>query len=94
MTFFDILEDILLKKSNGKLYLDPEFNKAFSGFMIARYLSMRESLLPFAIFMNKLNSLGSFSNEQKYIWAYKNIPKQKNSWIKYISKKKKDEKTN
>ena len=84
--FFDILQDILLKNSGGDLYEDTEFNKFMSNFMLVRYLSMRNTLMPYAQILNKFQC--TMSSKDMYIWAYKNIPKQNSAWIKYISKKK------
>ena len=88
--FFDILGDILTKKSGGKLYEEPEFNKFMSNFMLVRYLSMRPALLPYAQILNKFQC--TLSSTDIYRWAYNNIPKQSSGYIKYISKKKKGKK--
>lgn len=89
-SFFDILKDILLKESGGTLTEEPDFNKHMSSYMLVRYLSMRDSLLPYAQILNKFQCV--LSQDRIYLWAYKNIPKQKSGFIKYISKKKKGEK--
>ena len=89
-SFFDILQDVLLKKSGGKLPEEPEFGKFMSNFMLVRYLSMQNNLLPYAQILNKYQC--TMSSLEMYTWAYNNIPKQKSAWIKYISKKKKKEK--
>ena len=86
--FFDILKDILLKQ-NGQLHKEEEFRKYMSSFMLVRYLSMKDSLLPYAQILNRYQCV--LTAEQMYLWAYKNIPKQKSGFIKYISKKKKDQ---
>jgi len=85
--FFDILEDILMKHSGKTLHQDDLFQKNMSVYMITRYLSMRDSLLPYARIINRLSS--NMTGEQVYLWAYDNIPKQRSPFIKYISKKKK-----
>jgi hypothetical protein len=91
-SFFDCLSDILLKYSGGELRKSPEFKKHFSSYMLCRYLSMKESLLPYAEYLNNLQTI--LSSEQMYILAYNLIPKQKTGFIKYIKKnKKEDEKT-
>ena len=90
--FYNILDDILTKKSGGTLCDVYSFKSTFSPFMLARYLSMRVDLVKFSEIINMLNSGSGLSSEQIYKWAYKNIPKQKFPFIKYISKKKKDKK--
>ena len=52
MTIFDILKDIIKDKS-GTLIESSEFESAFNPFMIARYLSMRKSLMPYALWLNQ-----------------------------------------
>ena len=85
--FFDILKDILTKKSGGNLYKEIEFRKHMSSYMLVRYLSMKTTLMPYAQVLNRYQT--TLSPEDIYKWAYNNIPKQKQSFIKYISKKKK-----
>jgi len=86
MDLFYVLNDVLTKKSGGKLHESPDFRSAWSTFMVTRYLSMRDSLVPYAVIMNKFN--GTMSQEQSYKWLYANVPKQANAFIKYVSKKK------
>jgi len=86
-SFFDILGDILTKKSGGILYEEPDFNKHMSSFMLVRYLSMKNNLLPYSQILNKYQC--TLSAVEMYRWAYTNIPKQNSGFIKYISKKKK-----
>lgn len=74
-SFFDILTDILLKYSNGMLYKHPNFKKYFSSYMICRYLSMKESLITYAEYLDLIQNV--LSSEQLYQLAYKLIPKQK-----------------
>ena len=87
MNLFDILKEILVEKK-GDLYDHPEFDKAFNVWMIARYLSMRESLLPFAQFINQFGS--TLSKKNLYLFLVKIIPKQRSSFIRYMKKKKED----
>jgi hypothetical protein len=84
MTFFDILSDILLKKSGGTLCDHPEFKKVFSSYMLCRYLSMRDSLLKYAELLNRYQT--QIDAEQMYRLAYNIVPKQKSGFIKYIKK--------
>ncbi len=89
MTIFDIVGDVLVKK-NGHLDEDPEFHRAFSAFMLVRYLSMRPSLIEHAEILNSLQ--GVLSPSQVYRLAFSMVPKQSSPYIKYISKKKSDKK--
>jgi hypothetical protein len=89
MNFYDILQDILLKKS-GNLDEDLEFSSNMSGFMVARYLSMKDDLIIYADVVNHFNSVG-INDVQIYKWCYNNVPKQKSGFIKYIKKAKKKE---
>ena len=84
--FFDIMSDILLKKSGGTLCDDPDFNKLFSSYMLARYLSMRDELIVYAMIINKYQTV--LEPVQIYQWSYTNIPKQKSGYISYIKKPK------
>ena len=86
---WEIVADILLKVS-GKLHENPEFQKIFSPFLLCRYLSMRNDLMAYAELLNTINSNSKLSSVQFYKLAYSLIPKQKNSYIKYIKKMKKD----
>jgi hypothetical protein len=90
MNFFNILNDILTKK-NGNLHKEADFKKHASNYMLVRYLSMKDSLLPYAQILNKYQSV--LNAEQMYLWAFKNIPRQNSGYIKYMSKKKKKKKT-
>ena len=77
-----------MKKSGGNMWEDASFRSGFSSFMLARYLSMRDELMPYAQMINKYQS--TLEPEQVYKWAYSVIPKQRNGYIKYIAKKKKE----
>jgi hypothetical protein len=88
-SFFDCLTDILLKYSGGELIHSADFKKHFSSFMLCRYLSMKESLIEYAEYLNLLQT--TLTAEQMYLLAYKLIPKQKTSFIKYLKKPKKEE---
>lgn len=87
MTFFDILQSIL-SKSGMVNTDDPEFKKNFSVYMFIRYLSMRDSLVPFATIIQQMSKAKNLSQKNVYEFAYMHIPKT-NPYIKYISKKKK-----
>jgi hypothetical protein len=86
LTIFNILNDIIRDKT-GELVNNPEFDKEFNTFMLARYLSMRRDLEPFANYLNMYGSV--LSKENLYHYLLKNIPKNDQVFIKYISKTKK-----
>lgn len=85
--FFDCMSDILLKLTNGKLYKSNDFDKHFSPFMVCRYLSMSKRLLPYAEYLNTVQTI--LDKKCFYQLAYSLIPKQKSSFIRYIKKPKK-----
>ena len=89
MNFFDVMKDILTKGNSKEYYLEhPDFEKIFSSYMLARYLSMRTDLLPWARLVNHLN-LSKATQRNIFIFAWDSIPKQKNGYIPYIKKTKK-----
>ena len=85
--FFDCMSDLLLKLTNGKLYKSNDFDKHFSPFMVCRYLSMNKNLLPYAEYLNTVQTI--LDKKCFYQLAYSLIPKQKTSFIRYIKKPKK-----
>ena len=85
--FFDCMSDLLLKLTNGKLYKSNDFDKHFSPFMVCRYLSMSKHLLPYAEYLNTVQTI--LDKKCFYQLAYSLIPKQKSSFIRYIKKPKK-----
>lgn len=87
---YELVIDICMKYS-GKLYLADNFDKIFSPYILCRYISMRSSLIEYANILNDIQSTSKLSKKQFYLLAYNLIPKQTNSFIKYIKKK---EKTN
>ena len=90
MTLFDILKDIIYAKK-GDLNESPLFNKAYSNYMIVRYLSMRNEYVKYAQFANKYGSV--MNNGEIYKLLVRVVPKSNSPYIKYI-KGKKEEKTN
>lgn len=89
---WEVVVDILLKVS-GQLDENTEFTTKFSPFLLCRYLSMREDLLPYAEILNIINSTSKLTQKQFYRLAYKLVPKQRNGFVKYIKKiQKKDTK--
>lgn len=88
MTFFDIMKDILVKGNSKEYYLEhPEFDKIFSPYMLARYLSMRPNLIKWARVINHLN-MSKCTARNVFIFAWDSIPKQDNGYISYIKKDK------
>lgn len=91
---WEIMIDILLKVSGTLYENEEEFQKVFSPFLLCRFLSMREDLIEYADLLNTISSNSKLSNKQFYKLAYQLIPKQRNGYIKYIKKLKKDKKKN
>jgi hypothetical protein len=87
---YEVVIDICMKYS-GRLYQADNFEKVFSPYILCRYISMRTNLIEYANILNMINSTAKLSKKQFYVLAYNLIPKQTNSFIKYIKKK---EKTN
>ena len=90
---WELVLDILTKIS-GKLYASDNFEKVFSPYILCRYLSMNERLINYADFLNSVNSNSKLSKTQFYKLAYSLIPKQYNSYIKYIKKIKSEDSKN
>jgi hypothetical protein len=91
---YEIVINILAKYSKN-LYLADNFNTLFSPFILCRYLSMKNELLPYAEYLSTVYSTSKLSNVEFYKLAYALIPKQRNSFIRYIKKsEKKKTKTN
>jgi hypothetical protein len=87
---FEYLKNILTTKSMNifKTHInDSESIKSFPSVVIMRYLSMspdpnvRNIILKNQIFLERLDKT---SHENFYKWCILNIPKQYNSFIKYI----------
>lgn len=83
------MKGILTKDKPKEYYLDhAEFDKYFSSYMLARYLSMRQDLIIYARLLNHLNT-AKLSGRNLFDWAWETIPKQRNGYIAYIKKEKK-----
>lgn len=87
MTIFDILNDILRDKT-GKLHLQPGFEKEFKTFGLAKWLSMRNDLMPYADFLNSNAKILTKVDAYKALVTM--IPPTNSTWIKYIKKDKTD----
>ena len=84
---FEIIFNILSKCSDT-LYNADRFKENFSPFLLCRYLSMRSDLFPYAEYLSTVYSTSKLSNINFYKLAYRLIPKQNNTFIRYIKKKK------
>lgn len=84
-TMWELVSDVLLKIS-GKLDKAEKFQKVFSPYMLCRWLSMRQELMPYVDLLNTINTNSGLTNQQFYKLAYQLIPRQKNDYIKYIKK--------
>lgn len=89
MTLFDCLKDIITKKS-GTLHTQDGFKKAWSNYMIIRYLSMDSRFIAISAEMNKFSE--TLTSEQMYRFLVKMVPYDKSSFIKYIKQAKKTKK--
>jgi hypothetical protein len=81
MTLFDCLKDIITTKS-GTLHTQEGFSKAWSNYMIIRYLSMDRRFKDIAVEMNKYSA--TLTSEQLYLFLVQMVPKSSKSFIKYI----------
>lgn len=84
MQIYDIIDDILLKKSGGVLHTTEEFNKSMSVYMVCRYLSMKSTTIVYATLLNKYQS--TLTPSQVYTWLYDIIPKQHSGFIPYLKR--------
>lgn len=85
MNLFDCLREIITTKK-GDLDDHPDFSRTWSTYMICRYLSMDPRFFEIAQIANRMQL--HQTNQQMYRFLVKNIPQQRNSFIKYISKPK------
>lgn len=86
MNTFDCLKEVITNKT-GKLISDPEFKSGWGSFMIIRYLSMDMNFFRAAEAANKFQC--DLSDKQMYKYLLAKVPSRRNSFIRYISKKKK-----
>ena len=85
LAMYEIIVNILAKYSDN-LYEAENFNSLFSPFVTCRYLSMRNELIPYAEYLSTVYSNSKLTNVEFYKLCYNLIPKQKNSFIRYIKK--------
>jgi len=86
ITFFDILNDILIHKT-GELHKCSGFKQNFKRFVIIRYLSMAPELIKYSAYFNN-EKFSLFSDEDLYIILCNSIPIHR-KFIKFIKKAKK-----
>lgn len=91
MNLFDCLKEIITEKK-GDLYGHPDFSKAWSNYMIVRYLSMDPRFFQIATIANNLQT--QLSSKDMYLFLVKHTPYSKNSFIKYITKPKTNKENN
>ena len=84
----------ILSKCSDTLYEADRFKEIFSPFILCRYLSMREDLFPYAEYLSSVFSTSKLSSINFYKLAYKLIPKQRNTFIRYIKKQKSEKDQN
>lgn len=88
---YEIVINILMKYSDD-LYKAENFDKLFIPYILCRYISMKQNLMPIAEYLSKINSTAKLTKVQFYKLAYNLIPKQQSGFIKYILKKEKNKK--
>lgn len=86
ISLFDIISDVISFKKRD-LDKHPDFNKMMSSFMLVRYLSMRNELMPYVEILNRIQT--GLTKEQFYHLACDLIPKSRNGFVKYYLKKEK-----
>jgi hypothetical protein len=83
---FDVLGNILTKKSVEiyKQHINDEHFKDATKFMIIKYLSMSSNYQVRQIVLDNYLTLERMPEKALYKWLLMNIPKQNNSFIRYI----------
>lgn len=85
LTLFDCLGDII-KDKTGSLHKQEGFKKAWSNYMILRYLSMDDRFRILAAEMNKYQEV--LTSEQMYLFLVSMVPRSSKTFIKYIKQTK------
>lgn len=83
---FDVLANILSIKSN-ELYhkhIASESFKDAAPFMVRRYLTMSTNAATRDMVLDNYLQLERMPAEIQYLWLLKKIPRQKNTFIRYI----------
>ena len=83
---FDVLANILGTKSEElyKKHVSSESFKDAAAFMVRRYLTMSPNPTVRDIVLDNYLSLERMPAEVQYLWLLKKIPRQKNTFIRYI----------
>ena len=84
---FEALRNILTDKSEKAFKQhteDPEKWKTFSKFMVMRYLTMSQNAEVRNIVLDNYLQLDRMPPKALYTWLLAEIPKQRNSFIRYI----------
>ena len=83
---FDVLGNILTNKSISQYqkHIKSENFKDASKFMILKYLTMSSNPIVRQIVMDNYITLERMTEHIVYKWLLNNIPKQNNSFIKFI----------
>lgn len=83
---FDVLANILSTKSEEiyKKHISSENFKDAAPFMVRRYLTMSPNPNVRDIVLDNYLALERMPAEVQYSWLMKKIPKQRNTFIRYI----------
>lgn len=83
---FDVLANILSAKSEEiyKKHISSENFKDAAPFMVRRYLTMSPNPNVRDIVLDNYLTLERMPAEVQYSWLMKKIPKQRNTFIRYI----------
>lgn len=83
---FDVLGNILTKKSVEiyEQHINDEHFKDAAKFMVIKYLSMSPNYQVRQIVLDNYLTLERMPEKALYKWLLMNIPKQNNSFIRYI----------
>ncbi len=87
---YDIVRDIIADKT-GALMDEPSFDREFSPYMVARYLSMRKEYVPFADWINIYGRV--LPKTLLYRFLVRHVPRSGNGFVDYIRRKKVEVKT-
>jgi hypothetical protein len=89
MKQLEIVKDILSKKSGGRLHMVEDFQVVRPMYVVTRYLSSLDELVPYCEILNRLN--GILPEADLYQLAYNMIPKYKKvPYLTYPARPKKE----
>lgn len=83
---FDYLENILKNKSKEQYqkHIQDEMFLSFPKFILLKYLTMHPNEKVRLVVLNNYLTLERMPNQILYLYLLKNIPKQFNSFIKFL----------